>query len=163
MSRERIVSGGVLTPDEDLVQFSLRPKALREYIGQKELKTKLEILISAAKGRKEPVEHILLYGPPGLGKTTLAHIIANEMGSKIISTSGPALQRELTKVVQASERGHNRSLKILAGHGLTYRNVRLISSIPEIEELNIGHNIIARASLVGLDRAVREMLQAMND
>jgi len=93
MSRERIVTGGALTPDEDLVQFSLRPKALREYIGQKELKNKLEILISAAKGRKEPVEHILLYGPPGLGKTTLAHIIANEMGSKIISTSGPALQR----------------------------------------------------------------------
>ncbi|MBI5266677.1 MAG: Holliday junction branch migration DNA helicase RuvB [candidate division Zixibacteria bacterium] len=93
MTRERIVTGGALTPDEDLVQFSLRPRALREYIGQAELKNKLEILISAAKGRGEPVEHILLYGPPGLGKTTLAHIIANEMGSKIISTSGPALQR----------------------------------------------------------------------
>lgn len=93
MTRERIVTGGAITPDEDLVQFSLRPKVLREYIGQKELKTKLEILISAAKGRGEPVEHVLLYGPPGLGKTTLAHIIANEMGSKIISTSGPSLQR----------------------------------------------------------------------
>jgi Holliday junction DNA helicase RuvB len=93
MSRERVVSGGALTPDEDLVQFSLRPKMLREYIGQAELKNKLEILITAAKGRGEPVEHILLYGPPGLGKTTLAHIIGNEMGSKIISTSGPALQR----------------------------------------------------------------------
>jgi pyridoxine 5-phosphate synthase len=73
----------------------------------------------------------------------------------------PALNSELTKVVQASERGKKRGLKILAGHGLTYRNVRHISDIPEIEELNIGHNIIARASLVGLDRAVREMLQAM--
>jgi Holliday junction DNA helicase RuvB len=93
MMRERIVTGGAITPDEDLVQFSLRPKVLREYIGQKELKAKLEILISAAKGRREPVEHVLLYGPPGLGKTTLAHIIANEMGSKIISTSGPSLQR----------------------------------------------------------------------
>jgi holliday junction DNA helicase RuvB len=93
MARERIVSGGALTPEEDLVQFSLRPRVLREYIGQRELKAKLEILISAAKGRGEPVEHVLLYGPPGLGKTTLAHIIANEMGSKIISTSGPALQR----------------------------------------------------------------------
>lgn len=75
--------------------------------------------------------------------------------------AGSALERELTKIVQSSERGKKLGLKILAGHGLTYRNVRLISSIPEIEELNIGHNIIARASLVGIDRAVREMLQAM--
>jgi pyridoxine 5-phosphate synthase len=75
--------------------------------------------------------------------------------------AGPELARELTKIVQASEHGKKQGLRILAGHGLTYRNVRLISSIPEIEELNIGHNIIARASLVGMDRAVREMLQAM--
>jgi pyridoxine 5-phosphate synthase len=75
--------------------------------------------------------------------------------------AGAALERELTKVVQASERGKKQGMKILAGHGLTYRNVHLISSIPEIEELNIGHNIIARASLVGMDRAVREMIQAM--
>jgi pyridoxine 5-phosphate synthase len=75
--------------------------------------------------------------------------------------AGPALKRELTKIVQASERGYKKGLKILAGHGLTYRNVRLISDIPEIEELNIGHNIVARACLVGMDRAVREMLQAM--
>ena len=59
------------------------------------------------------------------------------------------------------ERAQGKGLKVLAGHGLTYRNVRLISDIPEIEELNIGHNIIARASLVGLERAVREMLEAM--
>jgi pyridoxine 5-phosphate synthase len=76
--------------------------------------------------------------------------------------AGAALKRELAKIVLASERGSKKGLKILAGHGLTYRNVRLISDIPEIEELNIGHNIIARASLVGMDRAVREMLQAMN-
>jgi pyridoxine 5-phosphate synthase len=72
------------------------------------------------------------------------------------------LQRERTKIIQVTERGRKKGLKILAGHGLTYRNVRLISDIPEIEELNIGHNIIARASLVGLDRAVRDMLEAMN-
>jgi pyridoxine 5-phosphate synthase len=75
--------------------------------------------------------------------------------------AGSALERELTKMVQASGRGKKKGLKILAGHGLTYRNVRLISDIPEIEELNIGHNIIARATLVGMDRAVREMLLAM--
>jgi pyridoxine 5-phosphate synthase len=75
--------------------------------------------------------------------------------------AGPAWSRELTKVVQASARAGGKGLKVLAGHGLTYRNVRSISDILEIEELNIGHNIIARASLVGIDRAVREMLQAM--
>jgi pyridoxine 5-phosphate synthase len=85
----------------------------------------------------------------------------SEATPKSPDLAGSALERELTKIVQASERGKKKGLKILAGHGLTYRNVRLISSIPEIEELNIGHNIIARAALVGLDRAVREMLQAM--
>ncbi len=75
--------------------------------------------------------------------------------------AGPALDRELTKIVQASERAKKLGVKILAGHGLTYRNVRLISGIPEIEELNIGHSIVARASLVGMERAVREMRQAM--
>ena len=90
---------------------------------------------------------------------TLAY---SEASPKSPDLAGPTLQRELTKIVQASERGNRKGLRILAGHGLTYRNVRLISAIQEIEELNIGHNIIARASLVGLDRAVREMLQAMN-
>jgi pyridoxine 5-phosphate synthase len=85
----------------------------------------------------------------------------SEATPKSPDLAGSALTRELTKVVQASERGRKKGLKILAGHGLTYRNVSLISNIPEIEELNIGHNIIARASLVGMERAVREMLQAM--
>ena len=80
---------------------------------------------------------------------------------KSTDLAGPAFKRELTRIVQASERGSKQGLKILAGHGLTYRNVRHISDTPEIEELNIGHNIIARASLVGMDRAVREMIQAM--
>jgi pyridoxine 5-phosphate synthase len=75
--------------------------------------------------------------------------------------AGAALRRELDRVVAAARHGAAHGLKILAGHGLTYRNVRLISDIPEIEELNIGHNIIARAALVGMERAVREMLVAM--
>jgi pyridoxine 5-phosphate synthase len=75
--------------------------------------------------------------------------------------AGEEMQRQLEKVADAARRGAVLGLKILAGHGLTYRNVGLISDIPEIEELNIGHNIIARASLVGIDRAVREMLKAM--
>jgi pyridoxine 5-phosphate synthase len=75
--------------------------------------------------------------------------------------AGADLRRELEKVKAAAKRGAAKGMKVLAGHGLTYRNVRLISDIPEIEELNIGHNIVARASLVGMERAVREMLAAM--
>ena len=93
MARERIVSGSQVTPDEDSVQLSLRPKLLSEYIGQKKLRDKIKVTLDAAKGRDEAIEHVLLYGPPGLGKTTLAHIISNEMGTKIYSTAGPALQR----------------------------------------------------------------------
>ncbi len=85
----------------------------------------------------------------------------SEASPKSPDMAGPALTRELTRLVQAAERGEKKGLKMLAGHGLTYRNVRLISEIPQIEELNIGHNIIARASLVGIERAVREMIQAM--
>jgi pyridoxine 5-phosphate synthase len=75
--------------------------------------------------------------------------------------AGPEFRRELDKISEIARDGTERGLKVLAGHGLTYRNVRAISDIPEIVELNIGHNIIARAALVGLERAVREMLKAM--
>ncbi|MBN2321747.1 MAG: pyridoxine 5'-phosphate synthase [Acidobacteria bacterium] len=85
----------------------------------------------------------------------------SEASPKSPDLAGPALDKELTRIIRACERAVGKGLKVLAGHGLTYRNVRLISDIPEIEELNIGHNIIARASLVGLQRAVREMLEAM--
>ncbi|NLT31919.1 MAG: pyridoxine 5'-phosphate synthase [Acidobacteria bacterium] len=86
----------------------------------------------------------------------------SEATPKSPDLAGDIFRRELTKVVQAAELGRRKGLKVLAGHGLTYRNVRPISAVPEIEELNIGHNIIARAALVGLERAVREMLRAMN-
>lgn len=78
---------------EDVVLDSLRPKKLGDYVGQNSIKENLEIFISAASKRGEPVEHILFYGPPGLGKTTLAHILSNEMGVNIKITSGPAIQR----------------------------------------------------------------------
>ena len=93
MARERIVSGSPATPEEDSIQLSLRPRLLTEYIGQNELCDKIKVTLDAAKGRKEAVDHVLLYGPPGLGKTTLAHIIANEMGTKLYATAGPALHR----------------------------------------------------------------------
>ena len=80
--------------DEELeLEISLRPKKFEEFIGQTELKKKLQIFVKAAKQRKEPLDHTLFSGPPGLGKTTLAHILANELGAHIITTSGPALER----------------------------------------------------------------------
>ncbi len=78
---------------EEAAELTLRPQTLLEYIGQENIKKNLEILISAAKQRSEPIDHVLLYGAPGLGKTTLAHVIANELGSSLRVTSGPALEK----------------------------------------------------------------------
>lgn len=80
--------------DEDQANFSLRPQFLREMIGQEKIKENIAILIEAAKHRSEPLDHVLFYGPPGLGKTTLAHILANEMGVNIKVTAGPAIERQ---------------------------------------------------------------------
>jgi Holliday junction DNA helicase RuvB len=93
MTRERLVSPNLISADDESLNLSLRPPTLEEYIGQAKVVEKLKIALEAAKRRSEPIEHTLLYGPPGLGKTTLAYIIANAMGSKIITTSGPALER----------------------------------------------------------------------
>jgi Holliday junction DNA helicase RuvB len=79
--------------EDQVFDMTLRPKVLDEYIGQEQIKENLKIFIAAAKKRKEPIEHVLLYGCPGLGKTTLAHVISNEMGSQIRVTSGPAVER----------------------------------------------------------------------
>ena len=88
----RIVSSGEKDEDKSF-DLSLRPKNLKEYIGQKKIKENLEIFMQAALKRKEPIEHLLLYGPPGLGKTTLAYIIANEMSVNIKVTSGPVIEK----------------------------------------------------------------------
>jgi Holliday junction DNA helicase RuvB len=88
----RIISAGEQNGDE-VLDISLRPKRLEEYIGQNKIKENLSIAIQAAVKRSEPIEHALLYGPPGLGKTTLAHIIANESGANIKVTSGPIIEK----------------------------------------------------------------------
>lgn len=80
-------------PTEEQFDLTLRPKTLREYIGQEKIKEQLHVFLAAAKKRQEPMEHLLVYGPPGLGKTTLAHVLANEMGCAIKVTSGPAIER----------------------------------------------------------------------
>src|SRR3989344_3827010 len=96
MAVERIVNTS--TPadddaDERELEQTLRPRDFKNYVGQERLKKNLQLAIAAAKKRGEPIDHVLLYGPPGLGKTTMATVIANEMGAQIRVTSGPAIER----------------------------------------------------------------------
>lgn len=93
MAKERIISRNSQGSTEDSTGYALRPTHLAEYIGQRELIEKLSITLEASKQRREPMDHVLLHGPPGLGKTTLAHVIANEMASNVYVTSGPALTK----------------------------------------------------------------------
>lgn len=102
---DRIISGEKMSDDN--FEKTIRPESIDEYVGQTEVKENLNIFIKAAKMRNEPLDHVLLYGPPGLGKTTLSYIIANELGTNIKTTSGPAIEKsgDLAAVLSTLEEG----------------------------------------------------------
>ncbi len=106
MREEGILTGDPI-PEDEVIEAGLRPRRMEEFIGQRALKERLSILVEAARGRAEPVDHVLFSGPPGLGKTSLAGIVANEMGAAFRATSGPALERpgDLAAVLTNLDRG----------------------------------------------------------
>ena len=90
---DRLIASDRASPQEEAIERALRPKHLQEYVGQEKIRSQLSIFIEAARNRRESLDHVLLFGPPGLGKTTLAHIISREMGVNLRQTSGPVLER----------------------------------------------------------------------
>src|SRR5881296_1650319 len=90
---DRLIAAAPVSPQEEILERTLRPRALDEYVGQEKIRGQLSIFIEAARKRKEALDHVLLFGPPGLGKTTLSHIIAHELGVNLRQTSGPVLEK----------------------------------------------------------------------
>ena len=132
---ENILVPNIQDEKEEIIETSLRPKTLNEYIGQTKIKENIKICIEAAKKRGEPLDHILLYGPPGLGKTTLSNIIATEMNSNIRITSGPAIEKPGDLAALLTNLSENDVLFIDEIHRLN-RNVEEIL-YPALEDYNL--------------------------
>ncbi len=132
---DRIIAGG--EQDQDVWQYSLRPRRLAEYIGQTKAKENLKVFIQAAMDRKEALDHVLLYGPPGLGKTTLANIIANELNVNIRVTSGPAIERQGDLAAILTNLGDNDVLFIDEIHRLSKTVEEILYSAMEDYALDI--------------------------
>ena len=132
---ERIITGQ--EQDADVWQYSLRPRRLAEYIGQNQVKQNMEVFIKAAADRKEALDHVLLFGPPGLGKTTLANIIANELNVNIRVTSGPAIERQGDLAAILTNLGDNDVLFIDEIHRLSKTVEEILYSAMEDYALDI--------------------------
>lgn len=150
---DRLVSGG-FQPPEDGEELSLRPKRLAEYIGQPKIKESLGIALAAARMRKEPLDHILLHGPPGLGKTSLANVVSREMGSSMRATSGPAIERpgDLVAILTNLEPGG--VLFIDEIHRLNKLAEEFLYPAMEDFEMDmvLGHGPSARTAKIQLER-----------
>jgi len=140
--------------DERVFEASLRPKSLDEFIGQEKIKENLRIFIAAAKGRGEPIEHVLLYGNPGLGKTTLAHIIANETGSQMKITSGPALERvgDLAAILSNMQQGDVLFIDEIHRMNKTIEEVLYPAMEDYALDIIVGKGPTARTLRLDLDR-----------
>ena len=147
---ERLIAAGKESTHEDVLERALRPKRLADYVGQQKIRGQLEIFIEAAKRRAESMDHVLLFGPPGLGKTTLAHIIAHEMGVNLRQTSGPVLERPGDLAALLTNLEANDVLNALLALGYSDKEALLaIKQIPE--GLSVSEGI--RQALKSLSRA----------